>query len=76
MLLNHVPPSTPSRRRLFTYNSPSTSNPATPTHRLDTPTDEAYSTSPVRAAGCQRLESPCHQRRSVCETPRRVLDAS
>ena len=70
-----VPPSTPTRRRLFTYNSPSTSNPATPTRRLDTPTDEAYSMSPVRAASRQLLESPRRQLRSVCKTPYRVLDA-
>ena len=70
-----VPPSTPARRRLFTYNSPSTSNPATPTRRLDTPTDEAYSMSPVRAASRQLLESPRRQLRSVCKTPYRVLDA-
>ena len=37
-----VPPSTPTRRRLFTYNLPSTSNPATPTRRLGTPANEAY----------------------------------
>jgi cell division cycle 20-like protein 1, cofactor of APC complex len=70
-----VPPSTPTRRRLFTYNSPSTSNPATPTRRLDTPTDEAYSMSPVRAASRQLLESPRRQLRSICKTPYRVLDA-
>ncbi|KAF8901903.1 WD40 repeat-like protein [Gymnopilus junonius] len=70
-----VPPSTPTRRRLFTYNSPSRSNPATPTRRLDTPTDEAYSMSPVRAESRQLLESPRRQLRSVCKTPYRVLDA-
>lgn len=69
------PPSTPKRRRLFTYNSPSTSNPNTPTRRLDTPTDEAYSMSPVRAESRQLLESPRRQLRSVCKTPYRVLDA-
>ncbi|KAF8634222.1 hypothetical protein AX17_004264 [Amanita inopinata Kibby_2008] len=72
-----VPPSTPTRRRLFTYNSPSASNPATPTRarRLDTPTDEAYAMSPVRAESRQLLESPRRQLRSVCKTPYRVLDA-
>ncbi|RDB20729.1 Fizzy-related [Hypsizygus marmoreus] len=69
-----VPPSTPTRRRLFNYNSPA-SNPATPTRRLDTPTDEAYSMSPVRAESRQLLESPRRQLRSVCKTPYRVLDA-
>ncbi|TDL22892.1 WD40 repeat-like protein [Rickenella mellea] len=68
-------PTTPSRKRLFTYNSPSTSNPTTPTRRLDTPTDEAYSMSPVRAESRQLLESPRRQLRSVCKTPYRVLDA-
>lgn len=68
-------PSTPKKRRLFTYNSPSTSNPNTPTRRLDTPTDEAYSMSPVRAESRQLLESPRRQLRSVCKTPYRVLDA-
>lgn len=74
---NTVPPTTPTRRRLFTYNSPSTSNPATPTRarRLDTPTDEAYAMSPVRAESRQLLESPRRQLRSVCKTPYRVLDA-
>ncbi|GBE80821.1 WD40 repeat-like protein [Sparassis crispa] len=70
-----APPSTPTRRRLFAYNSPSRSNPATPTRRLDTPTDEAYSMSPVRAESRQLLESPRRQLRSVCKTPYRVLDA-
>ncbi|GLB37887.1 putative anaphase-promoting complex subunit 4 WD40 domain containing protein [Lyophyllum shimeji] len=69
-----VPPSTPTRRRLFAFNSPA-SNPATPTRRLDTPTDEAYSMSPVRAESRHILESPRRQLRSVCKTPYRVLDA-
>ena len=68
-------PATPTRRRLFAYGSPSTSNPNTPTRRLDTPTDEAYSMSPVRAESRQLLESPRRQLRSVCKTPYRVLDA-
>ncbi|KAG5650265.1 hypothetical protein H0H81_012791 [Sphagnurus paluster] len=69
-----VPPTTPTRRRLFAYNSPA-SNPNTPTRRLDTPTDEAYSMSPVRAESRHLLESPRRQLRSVCKTPYRVLDA-
>ncbi|KAJ3711516.1 WD40 repeat-like protein [Lentinula raphanica] len=70
-----APPSTPTRRRLFAYSSPSHSNPSTPSRRLDTPTDEAYSMSPVRAQSRQLLESPRRQLRSVCKTPYRVLDA-
>ena len=70
-----VMPTTPTRRRLFAYNSPSRSNPATPTRRLDTPNDEAYSMSPVRAESRQLLESPRRRLRSVCKTPYRVLDA-
>ncbi|KIK61038.1 hypothetical protein GYMLUDRAFT_166981 [Collybiopsis luxurians FD-317 M1] len=70
-----APPSTPTRRRLFAYSSPSHSNPGTPSRRLDTPTDEAYSMSPVRAQSRQLLESPRRQLRSVCKTPYRVLDA-
>lgn len=70
-----MPPTTPTRRRLFAYSSPSHSNPATPTRRLDTPTDEAYSMSPVRAESRQLLESPRRQLRNVCKTPYRVLDA-
>ena len=71
-----VPPTTPTRRRLFTYNSPSAgSNPATPTRRLDAPTDEAYAMSPVRAESRHLLESPRRQLRNVCKTPYRVLDA-
>ncbi|KAH6910187.1 quinon protein alcohol dehydrogenase-like superfamily [Coprinopsis sp. MPI-PUGE-AT-0042] len=70
-----LPPSTPTRRRLFTYKSPSSSNPNTPSRRLDDPNDEAYSTSPVRAESRRLLESPRRQLRSVCKTPYRVLDA-
>ena len=71
-----LPPSTPTRRRLFTYKSPSmSSNPGTPSRRLDDPNDEAYSTSPVRAESRRLLESPRRQLRSVCKTPYRVLDA-
>ena len=66
---------TPTKRRLFAYNSPSASNPPTPGRRLDTTTDEAYSMSPVRAESRQLLESPRRQLRSVCKTPYRVLDA-
>ncbi|THU90664.1 WD40 repeat-like protein [Dendrothele bispora CBS 962.96] len=72
-----IPPTTPTRRRLFAYSSPSRSNPSTPSssRRLDTPTDEAYSMSPVRASSRHILESPRRQLRSVCKTPYRVLDA-
>ena len=71
-----LPPSTPTRKRIFHYTSPATSaNPSTPSRRLDTPTDEAYSMSPVRAESRQLLESPRRQLRSVCKTPYRVLDA-
>lgn len=68
-----IAPTTPTRRRIFHYTSPS----PTPTtgRRLDTPTDEAYSMSPVRAESRQLLESPRRQLRSVCKTPYRVLDA-
>lgn len=68
-----VPPTTPTRRRLFAYNSPS--NPATPSRRLDTPTDEAYSMSPVRSESRLLLESPRRRLRNVSKTPYRVLDA-
>ncbi|KAJ7632339.1 quinon protein alcohol dehydrogenase-like superfamily [Roridomyces roridus] len=71
----NAPPSTPTRRRLFAYHSPSTSAPSTPTRRLDTTTDAAYSMSPVRAESRQLLESPRRQLRNVCKTPYRVLDA-
>ena len=67
-------PSTPTRKRLFTFNTPG-SNPTTPKRRLDAPTDEAYSLSPVRAESRQLLESPRREVRSVCKTPYRVLDA-
>ncbi|OCH89426.1 WD40 repeat-like protein [Obba rivulosa] len=73
---SHTPlPSTPTRRRLFAFNSPSRTNPSTPTRRLDAPTDEAYSMSPVRPESRYLLESPRRQLRSVCKTPYRVLDA-
>ncbi len=61
-------PITPARCRLSAYNSPSRSNPATPSRRLDMPTNEASSLSPVR-------NGPRRQLRSVCKTPHRVLDA-
>ncbi|KAI0683987.1 WD40 repeat-like protein [Cytidiella melzeri] len=70
-----VPPSTPTRKRLFNFNTPSRSNPATPDRRMDTPNDEAYSMSPVRQESRQLLESPRRKLRSVCKTPYRVLDA-
>ncbi|KAG6878869.1 hypothetical protein C0992_007075, partial [Termitomyces sp. T32_za158] len=69
-----VPPSTPTRRRLFAYASPA-SVPTTPTRRLDTPTDEAYSMSPVRPESRRLLESTRRSLRSVSKTPYRVLDA-
>lgn len=70
-----APPSTPTRRRLFNFNTPSKSNPGTPDRRMDTPNDEAYSMSPVRQESRQLLESPRRKLRSVCKTPYRVLDA-
>jgi cell division cycle 20-like protein 1 (cofactor of APC complex) len=69
-----MPPTTPTRRRLFQYNT-SPSNPATPSRRLDDPIDEAYSMSPVRAESRKLLESPKRPLRSVIKTPYRVLDA-
>ncbi|KAG5342425.1 hypothetical protein C0989_002260 [Termitomyces sp. Mn162] len=69
-----LPPSTPTRRRLFAYSSPA-SNPNTPTRRLDAPTDDAYSMSPVRPESRHLLESLRRHLRSVCKTPYRVLDA-
>ncbi len=63
-----VAPSTPTRKRLLHFNSPS-SNPATPTRRLDTPTDEVYSLSPVRSQSRSLLESPRRSLRNVCKTP-------
>lgn len=68
-------PTTPSRKRLFNFNSPSGSNPVTPTRRLDTPNDESYSLSPVRAESKRLLESPRRQLRHISKTPYRVLDA-
>ncbi|KAK0199097.1 WD40 repeat-like protein [Armillaria mellea] len=55
-------PATPSRKRLFTYHSPSVSNPS-------------YPYPPVRAESRHLLESPRRKLRSVCKTPYRVLDA-
>ena len=70
-----VPTTTPTRNRLFAYSSPSGPHPVTPTRRLDTPIDEAYSMTPVRVESRHLLESPRRQLRSVCKTPYRVLDA-
>ncbi|KAG9221325.1 hypothetical protein CCMSSC00406_0009436 [Pleurotus cornucopiae] len=71
-----VPPTTPTRKRLFAYSSPS-SRPTTPnTSRvLDSPSSSAYSMSPVRTESRDLLLSPRRQLRSVCKTPYRVLDA-
>lgn len=70
-------PSTPTRRRIFAYNSPSGSNPSTPTsaRRLDSPNSPAYSLSPIRPSSASLLSSPRRLLRSVCKTPYRVLDA-
>lgn len=70
-------PTTPTRRRLFNYTTPSGSAPNTPSRsrRLDMPTDEAYSLSPVRAESRRLLESPRRELRDICKTPYRVLDA-
>ncbi|KAF5317297.1 hypothetical protein D9611_003569 [Ephemerocybe angulata] len=73
LAIGGMPPTTPTRRRLFTYKSPQ--NPATPSRRLDDPVDEAYSMSPVRAQSRAILESPRRTFRTVCKTPYRVLDA-
>ncbi|KAJ7809800.1 WD40 repeat-like protein [Mycena olivaceomarginata] len=67
--------STPIGSRLLAYHSPSISAPSTPTRRLDTTTELAYSKSPVSQESCQLLESPRRQLRKVCKTPCRVLDA-
>ena len=70
-----APPTTPTRKRLLSYASPSRSNSNTPSRRLDNTGDDAYSMSPVRAESRQLLESPRRKLRSVCKTPYRVLDA-
>lgn len=68
-------PTTPSRQRLLFFNSPSRPDASTSARRLDAPTDEVYSMSPVRAESRHLLESPRRQLRNVCKTPYRVLDA-
>lgn len=74
--INAATPSTPNRRRIFTYGSPSrSSDRATPARRLDTPTEDAYGLSPLRAESRRILQSPRRNLRSVCKTPYRVLDA-
>ncbi|KAF9047858.1 WD40-repeat-containing domain protein [Panaeolus papilionaceus] len=70
-----LPPSTPNRRRIFDFSTPSRKDPATPSRRLDLPTDEAYSMSPIRKESRQLLESPRNSLRNVSKTPYRVLDA-
>ena len=70
-------PTTPSRRRIFNFTSPSRSsrsNPTTP-RRLDTPANEVYSLSPVRAESRRLLQSPKRLFRNINKTPYRVLDA-
>lgn len=74
---NPTAPSTPSRKRLFSYHSPSGADtPSTPRkHGLDSPSSSAYNRSPVRPASRVLLESPRRTPRPVCKTPYRVLDA-
>jgi hypothetical protein len=78
---NPVPPTTPTRRRLFNYNSPSASHPATPTRarRLDTPTDDAYATSPVVGSYSRVQDDSCAvfaRRRTQCSMPRNLQTVS
>jgi len=68
-------PSTPAtKRRLFQYSSPSRSNSGTPTRRLDTPTDKAYSMSSVRAQNDNfwslliANSTACAKRHTECST--------
>lgn len=69
------PPTTPKRKKIFTFTTPGNrSNPTTP-NRLDTPNGEAYALSPVRPEVRKLLESPKRKARFVCRTPYRVLDA-
>ncbi|KAG6907863.1 hypothetical protein DXG01_007077 [Tephrocybe rancida] len=71
-----LPPSTPTRRRLFDYGPSSRSHPSTPTRPdLATPASPFYSLSPIRPASQALLSSPRRHLRSVCKTPYRVLDA-
>ncbi|PPQ83891.1 hypothetical protein CVT24_006446, partial [Panaeolus cyanescens] len=69
-------PSTPNRRRIFDFSTPNRKDAnTTPSRRLDLPTDEAYSMSPIRKESRQLLESPRNTLRNVSKTPYRVLDA-
>lgn len=74
-------PSTPTRKRLFTYASPACSSrlgaltPSTQPTDLNDPTHEAYSLSPVTTTSQRLLLSPRKPSRTVSKGPFKVLDA-
>ncbi|KAF8308117.1 WD40 repeat-like protein [Clavulina sp. PMI_390] len=74
-----TPPQTPTKRqRIFSYSSPDNSDSRSPSRsrsRLDSPTHEAYSTSPLRNASQRLLTTPQRPVRVVGKTPYKVLDA-
>jgi hypothetical protein len=73
-----TPPQTPTKRRIFNYSSPgaSGSRPRSMNRPgLDSPSHEAYSTSPLRNLSQRLLTSPQRPVRVVGKTPYKVLDA-
>lgn len=74
-----TPPQTPTKRqRIFNYSSPGASGSHTPNRTrpgLDSPSHEAYSTSPLRNSSQRLLTSPQRPIRMVGKTPYKVLDA-
>lgn len=76
-------PTTPTRtKNLFSYSSPSKSRASggsgsanTSAHKLDSPTHERYSASPVRYESQKLLLSPKKTPRTLSKVPFKVLDA-
>lgn len=69
-------PTTPTKKRIFTYSSPSCSpNHISAATDLDDPTHEAYSISPVTSESQRLLLSPRKPPRTISKGPFKVLDA-
>lgn len=82
----HRPPQTPSRKRILTFDSPSSRSrqgqvfgnegvPLNASRGLESPRHEVYNTSPIRESTQDVLLSSRRSIRPVAKTPFKVLDA-
>ncbi|KAG8973930.1 substrate-specific activator of APC-dependent proteolysis [Tulasnella sp. 425] len=82
----HRPPQTPSRKRILTFDSPSSRSrqgqvfgnegvPLNASRGLESPRHEVYNTSPIRETTQDVLLSSRRSIRPVAKTPFKVLDA-